>query len=209
MDDRKERKRQTKGILAVALILFFLSSCEYADIITPGYDTGCPDVVFGDLDRMFVAAQLSNPDRTSLGIQKTALPSRGAHQLVLYFWQPHIVLKVHDNGMSGGHTHAMVRLNDTMVEYIDTDFEEDLSGDGIIDLDKHYNPINPNEWVQFADEAPRATGAQIERFELVDDCLGGIAFHRDSVTGVHMTRIEINPFFDRPISDGQLQPITP
>lgn len=111
--------------------------------------------------------------------------------------------------MSGGQARAIVRLDDTIVEYIDIVYEEDLSGDGIIDLDKHYNAINPNEWVQFADEAPRATDAQIKRFELVDDCLGGIAFHRDSATGNHMSRIEINPFFDRPISDDQLQPITP
>lgn len=198
-----------KGILAVALILLALSSCEYADIITPGYETGCPDVVVGDSDRIFVAAQLSNPDRTLLGIHKTALASRGARQLVLYFWQPHIVLKVHENGARGGQARAILRLDDKMVEYIDTVYEEDLSGGGIIDLDENYNPINTNEWVQFADEAPRATDAQIKLFELVDDCLGGIAFHRDYATGNDMSRIEINPFFDRPITDDQLQPIAP
>ena len=135
--------------------------------------------------------------------------SRGARQIVLYFWQPNIVLKVHDNGASGGQARAIVRLDDTMVEYIDTVFEENLSGDGIIYLDKNYNPFTPNEWIQFADEAPRATNAQIKLFELVDDCLGGIAFHRDSVTGNHMSRIEIGPYFDIPISDDQLQPIAP
>lgn len=171
-----------KGVIAVTLILLAASGCEYGEIITPDYDPGCPEVEISDLDRICMAGQLANPYMRLHAVEKVALGGRGARQLILYYWKHFVVLE----RPGGGQERQMIYLSgefsdeerDRYITAIDEE-REDLSDDYIIELDENDNPITPNEWVQFADEAPRVTDEQIAEFELLFGCLGGKFFSRE------------------------------
>ena len=181
----------------VMLFVSFLmiASCEHAskNIIT--CESDYPEVEVTDADRIYVAGQLANPNKLLLSTQRTRLGQQydGARLVILYYWKHFVFSRQSPHGLS---RQVSIRANlgsdeeaEAYVAAVIADYE-DPSDDYIIELDKEYNPITTNEWVQFPDEAPRATDEEIHRFEVLYGCLGSDLFRRDE-GGVERTTVVV------------------
>ena len=171
-------------VVMLCVSFFMIASCEHdsKNIITCELDY--PNVEVTDADRIFVAGQLANPNKLLLKTNRTTMgkPHDGARRLIVYYWKHFVFFSQPPRGIiSRRHTiHARLGSDEEEEAYVNAvvaDYE-DPSDDYIIELDKNYNPVTTNEWVQFYDEAPRATDEEIRRFEGLYGCLGSDIFIR-------------------------------
>ncbi len=172
-------------VIMLFVSFLMIASCEHAskNIIT--CESDFPEVEVTDADRIFVAGQLANPNKLLLRAQRTRLGEQydGARQVILYYWKHFVFSSQPPRGIIDRRHYIHARFgndeeDEAYIAAVIADYE-DPSDDYIIELDKDYNPVTTNEWVQFVDEAPRATDAEIHRFEVLYGCLGSDIFIRD------------------------------
>ena len=171
-------------VVMLCVSFFMIASCEHdsKNIITCELDY--PNVEVTDAERIFVAGQLANPNKLLLRTQRTTLGKQrdGARRLIVYYWKHFVFFSQPPRGIISRRVLIRARLGsdeeeEAYVAAVIADYE-DPSDDYIIELDKDYNPVITNEWVQFFDEAPRATDEEIHRFEVLYGCLGSDIFIR-------------------------------
>lgn len=172
-------------VLTLCVWFLMIASCENGSEIV---ESDCPDVEVTDADRIFVAGQLANPNKLLLKTETTTF--FGGRQLIVYYWKHFVFFSHPPRGLIERRNYILVRLGSDEAEeaYVDAvvaDYE-DPSDDYIIELGKDYNPVTTNEWVQYFDEAPRATDEEIALFESLYGCLGSDIFerHRQGITQV-------------------------
>ena len=169
-------------ILFVSFLM--IASCEHTNKIIIADEPDCPAVEVTDAHRIFVAGQLANPTKLLLRTERTKVWEKhdGARPLIVYYWKHFVFFSQPPRGTIGRYLLIHVRLGsdeaeEAYVAAVVADYE-DPSDDYIIELDKDYNPVTINEWVQFFDEAPRATDEQIVLFESLYGCLDSDIFVR-------------------------------
>ena len=184
-----------KTTLFVLLTSITILGCELAKEVVEVIDVDCPETLITDRQRVFIAAQLANPNEKLLSMYSVYYETRP--DAIFFQWKPIVITVAYSAngepiGLSGSSLLAGGEAGGPCLEHIDNFdtwvgcidefdlyFEEvwhrlannepvdDVEHITIIKTDENHIPLDPNQrhWIMDWETAPRATDGQVVEYD--------------------------------------------